>query len=118
MSQIGASPLHQAHAIQPPTSTNGKAATHFNVLQVHLTVDTTLQDNKLAINTYVARVLSLGNRSLANEFQAVDYEVLGADLERVGGVYHLDLVLCSLCLLPNEHVAAKDALISHVGQTA
>lgn len=55
-------------------------------MQVHLTVDTSLQDNKLAINVYVARILSLGGRALATEFQAVDYEVLTADLEKFGGM--------------------------------
>ena len=53
-------------------------------MQVHLTVDTTLQDNKLAINVYMARVLSLGGKPLATEFQAVDHEILSADLERLG----------------------------------
>ncbi|KAK9805898.1 hypothetical protein WJX73_002723 [Symbiochloris irregularis] len=51
---------------------------------VHLTVDTSLQDNKMAINVYMARVLSLGGKPLATEFQAVEHEILSAELERLG----------------------------------
>lgn len=64
--------------------------------QVHLTVDTTLQDGKLAINVYVARVLSLGSRSLATEFQAVDYQVLSADLDKIGGKLAFVFKTCSV----------------------
>ena len=56
------------------------------VLQVHLRVDTTLTNNKLDIVAYVARHLTLGDRStsLAQEFQEVPCEVRTVEVERLG----------------------------------
>jgi len=60
-----------------------KAALH---LQVHLRVDTTLTNNKLDVVAYVARHLTLGDRttSLAQEFQQVPCEVRTVEVERLG----------------------------------
>lgn len=56
------------------------------LLQVHLRVDTTLTNNKLDIVAYVARHLTLGDRStsLAQEFQEVPCEVRTVEVERLG----------------------------------
>ena len=55
-------------------------------LQVHLRVDTTLTNNKLDVVAYVARHLTLGDRttSLAQEFQQVPCEVKTVEVERLG----------------------------------
>ena len=53
--------------------------------QVHLTVDTTLANERMQIDAYVSRVLGLGSKApLATEFQAVECEVRTANVERVG----------------------------------
>ncbi|DBA99108.1 TPA: hypothetical protein ACH3X1_014242 [Trebouxia sp. C0004] len=54
--------------------------------QVHLRVDTTLTNNKLDVVAYVARHLTLGDRStsLAQEFQQVPCEVRTVEVERLG----------------------------------
>lgn len=53
---------------------------------VHLRVDTTLTNNKLDVVAYVARHLTLGDRStsLAQEFQQVPCEVRTVEVERLG----------------------------------
>lgn len=53
---------------------------------VHLRVDTTLTNNKLDVVAYVARHLTLGERStsLAQEFQQVPCEVRTVEVERLG----------------------------------
>jgi hypothetical protein len=55
-------------------------------MQVHLRVDTTLTNNKLDVVAYVARHLTLGDRStsLAQEFQQVPCEVRTVEVERLG----------------------------------
>ncbi|KAA6428187.1 MAG: eukaryotic translation initiation factor 3 subunit F-like [Trebouxia sp. A1-2] len=59
--------------------------THLSEL-VHLRVDTTLTNNKLDVVAYVARHLTLGDRStsLAQEFQQVPCEVRTVEVERLG----------------------------------
>jgi len=51
---------------------------------VHLTVDTSLTGDRVAVRAYVSRALLLGGRALATEFVPVPSRVLYADLERVG----------------------------------
>lgn len=53
---------------------------------MHLRVDTTLTNNKLDVVAYVARHLTLGDRttSLAQEFQQVPCEVRTVEVERLG----------------------------------
>lgn len=51
---------------------------------VHLVVDTTLDSNKLTVQAYISRQLSLGDKVLAHEFLQVPSEVLFSDVERVG----------------------------------
>ena len=69
-------------------------------MQVHLRVDTTLTNNKLDVVAYVARHLTLGDRStsLAQEFQQVPCEVRTVEVERLGSevdVHHsLSTLLC------------------------
>lgn len=59
-------------------------------MQVHLRVDTTLTNNKLDVVAYVARHLTLGDRttSLAQEFQQVPCEVRTVEVERLGSDPH------------------------------
>ena len=70
-------------------------------MQVHLRVDTTLTNNKLDVVAYVARHLTLGDRStsLAQEFQQVPCEVRTVEVERLGSelvIHHsLSTLLCS-----------------------
>lgn len=52
---------------------------------VHLIVDTTLQNDRLAVKAYVSRALSLQGRELAREFQEVSCEIKTVELERVAG---------------------------------
>ncbi|KAG7672636.1 hypothetical protein Ndes2526B_g08836 [Nannochloris sp. 'desiccata'] len=66
---------------------------------VHLVVDTTLQDNKMSIKSFVSRSLSIQGRELAREFQEVPCEVRSIEAERAGG----DLLLGeTIEKLPNE----------------
>ena len=66
---------------------------------VHLVVDTTLQDNRMAIKAFVSRSLSIQGRELAREFQEVLCEVQTVEAERAGG----DLLTSeSVEKLPNE----------------
>ena len=60
-------------------------------LQVHLRVDTALTNNKLDIVAYIARHLTLGDRStsLAQEFQEVPCEVRTVEVERLGSKHAL-----------------------------
>ena len=51
---------------------------------VHLTVDTALQNNKMAIRAFVSRSLSIQGRELAREFTEVECEVKAVEAERVG----------------------------------
>ena len=59
------------------------------IMQVHLRVDTTLTNNKLDVVAYVARHLTLGDRttSLAQEFQQVPCEVRTVEVERLGSEF-------------------------------
>ena len=59
------------------------------LMQVHLRVDTTLTNNKLDVVAYVARHLTLGDRStsLAQEFQQVPCEVRTVEVERLGSKF-------------------------------
>lgn len=50
-----------------------------------MTIDTTLQNQSLAIKAYVSRALLLGEKQLATEFVQVDCEVKTKDLESLGG---------------------------------
>lgn len=55
-------------------------------MQVILSVDTTLQNDKLEISAFVSRRLSLKDSSpLATEFRLIDCEVRGVELDKVGG---------------------------------
>lgn len=69
-------------------------------MQVHLRVDTTLTNNKLDVVAYVARHLTLGDRStsLAQEFQQVPCEVRTVEVERLGSecVRHHFQARCSV----------------------
>jgi len=69
-------------------------------MQVHLRVDTTLTNNKLDVVAYVARHLTLGDRStsLAQEFQQVPCEVRTVEVERLGSecVSHHFQARCSV----------------------
>jgi translation initiation factor 3 subunit F len=51
---------------------------------VHLTVDTSLTGDRVAVRAYVSRALVLGGRALATEFVPVPLRILYADLERAG----------------------------------
>ncbi|KAG2488313.1 hypothetical protein HYH03_013163 [Edaphochlamys debaryana] len=51
---------------------------------VHIVVDTTLRDDKFAIQAYTSRVLSLGDKTLATEFVEIPCETIFGDIERVG----------------------------------
>ena len=52
---------------------------------VHLFVDTTLQNNRMAIKAFVSRSLSIQGRELAREFQEVPCEVRSVEAEKAGG---------------------------------
>ncbi len=52
---------------------------------MHVTIDTTLQNQNLAIKAYVSRALLLAEKQLATEFVQVDCEVKAADLQNLGG---------------------------------
>lgn len=56
------------------------------LLQVHLRLDTSLQEDKLKVQAYVSRTLTLGDKSLATEFVELPCDVLYGDIERVGGM--------------------------------
>eukprot|EP00899_Mesostigma_viride_P020248 jgi/Mesvir1/28224/Mv04773-RA.1 len=51
---------------------------------VHLTVDTTMTDDKISVKAYVSNLLSLGSRQLAAQFQEIRTDIRVQDLERVG----------------------------------
>ncbi|KAK9843940.1 hypothetical protein WJX84_006794 [Apatococcus fuscideae] len=51
---------------------------------VHVTIDTTLQNQSLAIKAYISRALLLAEKQLATEFVQVDCEVKTADLGSLG----------------------------------
>ncbi len=55
------------------------------VVQVHLVVDTTLQDSKFSVQAFTSRVLALGEKVLATEFVEIPCDTIFADIERVGG---------------------------------
>ena len=65
-------------------------------MQVHLRVDTSLTHNKLDVVAYVARHLTLGDRStsLAQEFQQVPCEVRTVEVERLGSKLSTLLQIC------------------------
>ena len=54
---------------------------------VHLTLDTGLNNQQMAVKAYVARTLTLGSRSepLATQFQEVSCQVQTNAVERIGG---------------------------------
>ena len=52
---------------------------------VHLVVDTTLQNQRMSIKSYVSRSLSIHGREVAREFQEVPCEVRSVEAERTGG---------------------------------
>lgn len=54
--------------------------------QVHVRLDTSLQEDKLKIQAFVSRSLTLGDKSLAMEFVELPCDVLYGDVERVGGM--------------------------------
>lgn len=51
---------------------------------VHLVVDTSLQNDRMAIKAFVSRALSLKGREVAREFQEVPCEVRAVEAERAG----------------------------------
>eukprot|EP00879_Flechtneria_rotunda_P023913 GHRR01025327.1.p2 GENE.GHRR01025327.1~~GHRR01025327.1.p2 ORF type:complete len:208 (+),score=73.16 GHRR01025327.1:429-1052(+) len=51
---------------------------------VHLRLDTSLQQDKLAVQTFVSRSLTLGDKPLAMEFVEVPCDVQYGEIERVG----------------------------------
>jgi len=51
---------------------------------VHLRLDTSLEQDKLPVQTYISRNLALGDKAIAMEFLEVPCEVLYGDIERVG----------------------------------
>lgn len=52
---------------------------------VHLVVDTTLQNDRLAVKAFVSRSLVLQGQELAREFQEIECEIRTIDAERAGG---------------------------------
>jgi len=52
---------------------------------VHLILDTTLQNNRMAVKAYVSRPLTVQGRELAREFQEVACEVRTVEAERSAG---------------------------------
>jgi hypothetical protein len=54
-------------------------------VQVHVRLDTTLQQDKLPCQAFVSRSLALGANTLGMEFVEVPCDVQYADVERVGG---------------------------------
>ena len=52
---------------------------------VHLVVDTTLQNDRLAVKAFVSRSLVLRGQELAREFQEIECEIRTIDAERAGG---------------------------------
>ena len=79
-------------------------------MQVHLRVDTTLTNNKLDVVAYVARHLTLGDRStsLAQEFQQVPCEVRTVEVERLGSEFVTTLEHIDHCKLAACHHGAAD----------
>jgi translation initiation factor 3 subunit F len=78
----GAPPATPAAAASAP----GAAATQLPAgpSPVHLTVDTSLTGDRVAVRAYVSRALLLGGRALATEFVPVPSRIDYLDLERVG----------------------------------
>ena len=74
---------------------------------VHLTVDTGLSGQRMAVAAYVARALTLGGRPepLATQFQEVPCEVQTVAVEKIGSAIAL-LPRCGLPLDAPPHAAA------------
>lgn len=73
---------------------------------VHLTVDTTLQHEAMAVRAFVSRTLSIQGRELAREFQEVGCEVRTAEAERLG----LELLTAELSeALPGDQEGLADS---------
>jgi hypothetical protein len=70
---------------------------------VHLTVDTSLTGDRVAVRAYVSRALLLGGRALATEFVPVPSRVDYSDLERVGSDLMLSGAPSSSKAVATEH---------------
>ena len=82
---------------------------------MHVTIDTTLQNQSLAIKAYISRALLLAEKQLATEFVQVDCEVKTADLGSLGGAVPSSLLPFSKPVL--THAMPFNATLFFCGVT-
>lgn len=56
-------------------------------LQIVLTVDTTLQNERLEVSAFISRRLTIRDRPLATQFRPIACEVRGVELEKINGEF-------------------------------